>query len=187
MRKCFLAWPRSQSAVSEILVRWWNFQLLWIYFFVGERLGLWQDLVEIIFLFSRSGPYLVFECNFRFLQMPYFERQVIDNLGLKCPASSCKQVPFAAGAQGKPMHCRAMVWVENLTFSQNIYQQDASSLQESMQQQQLWCYFIFKFNLEEGFLPAKIFWGLLTQRFSYCFKIYYCLWGFYMCKSLLFL
>ena len=122
LRKCFLAWPRSRSAVGKILVRQWNFQLLWIYFFVDERLGLWQDLVEIIFLFRWSVPYLGFECNFRFLQMPYFGCQLTDNLGLKHPASSCKQVPFAAGAQGKPIHCRAMVWVENLTFSQNIYQ-----------------------------------------------------------------
>ena len=31
-----------------------------------------------------------------------------DNLGLTCPANSCKQVASAAGDQGKPKHCRAL-------------------------------------------------------------------------------
>ena len=31
-----------------------------------------------------------------------------DNLDLKCPANSCKQVAFAAGVQGKPKRSRAL-------------------------------------------------------------------------------
>ena len=48
--------------------------------------------------------------------------------------------------------------------------------------------FVFKVNFEDGFLPAKIFCGLLTQRFGYRFKISYCLIGaeaYYFYNSIL--
>ena len=41
------------------------------------------------------------------------------------------------------------------------------------------CDFVF-----QGFLPPKLFRGLLTQRFWYPFKLFYCLIGFYMRRRL---
>ena len=59
--KCWreLGWGVKLSANLNLIFCWW-------------RLELWQDLVEIIFLFRQSGPYLGFECNFHSLKMPYF-------------------------------------------------------------------------------------------------------------------
>ena len=99
------------------------------------------------------------------MQLPVFANALFwvsgHNLGLKRPANSCKQIAFAARAQGRPMHCRSMILVENLIFFK-IFICNASSPQESSQQQQLWCHFVFKVSFEDGFLPAKIFRGLLT-------------------------
>ena len=54
------------------------------------------------------------------MQFPFFANALFwasgHNLGLKHPANSCKGVAFAAGTQWKPMHCRVMIWAENLTF-----------------------------------------------------------------------
>ena len=55
---------------------------------------------------TSTGKYLGFECNFRFLQIPYFGRQV--TMWLKHPASSCNRVAFAAGVQKKPKRCKAL-------------------------------------------------------------------------------
>ena len=45
-------------------------------------------------------------------ELPFFANALFwasgDNLSLKYPASSCKQVAFAAGVQGKPKHRRAL-------------------------------------------------------------------------------
>ena len=46
------------------------------------------------------------------MQLPIFENALFwasgDNLGLKCPANSCKRVVFEAEVQGKPKRCRAL-------------------------------------------------------------------------------
>ena len=36
--------------------------------------GFWYKLIKVV-QGARAGPYLGFECNFCFLQMPYFGRQ----------------------------------------------------------------------------------------------------------------
>ena len=54
------------------------------------------------------------------MQLPVFANALFwvsgHNLGLKRPANSCKQIAFAARAQGRPMHCRSMILAENLFF-----------------------------------------------------------------------
>ena len=59
-----------------------------------------------------------------------------------------------------------VIWVQSLLFFRNISLTrffSCSQLQESSQQPQLRCHFVFKVNFEEGFLSSKIFCGLLTQ------------------------
>ena len=48
MRKYFPAWPRSRSAVGEILVRRGNFLLIWTKIFYWWKLPLWRDPAGII-------------------------------------------------------------------------------------------------------------------------------------------
>ena len=45
------------------------------FIFLMVKIRIIVRLVEIIFLFRQLEPCLGFECNFRFLQMPYFGRQ----------------------------------------------------------------------------------------------------------------
>ena len=47
-----------------------------LYMIIILSLTLEKKISDIIYLQSLSEPYLGFECNFRFLQMPYFGRQV---------------------------------------------------------------------------------------------------------------
>ena len=46
------------------------------------------------------------------MQLPFFANALFwakgDNLDLKHPANSCKQVAFSAGVQGKSKLCRAL-------------------------------------------------------------------------------
>ena len=82
-----------------------------------------------------------------------------------------------------------VIWVQSLIFFRNISLTrffSCSQLRESSQQPQLWCHFVFKVNFEEGFLPSKIFCGLLTMILV-LLVLFYCLTGFYMLRRLAFL
>ena len=55
-------------------------------------------------LYLVAGLYFGFEWNFCFFAYALF-RVLVDNLGLKRPANSCKGVAFAAGVQKEPKCC----------------------------------------------------------------------------------
>ena len=137
-------------------------------------------------MYMWSRPYLGFECNFRFFANALFWASG-HNLGLKHPANSCKGVAFAAGAQGKPMHCRAMIWAENLTFFSKYWFVTRFFITRNIAAATTVVPFCFQGHLWGGFPSSINFYGLLIQLLGYCFKISYCLLGFCICRSLLFL
>ena len=105
-------WSQIQLFVDSYLrVKIWSIEwLLPKILMIKEYCNLisWQHfkaLTELSDFFQacdfHTGSNLESECNYRFLQIPFFWASG-GNLGLKGPANSCKQVGFAAGVQGNP-------------------------------------------------------------------------------------
>ena len=105
-------WSQIQLFVDSYLrVKIWSIEwLLPKILMIKEYCNLisWQHfkaLTELSDFFQacdfHTGSNLGSECNYRFLQIPFFWASG-GNLGLKGPANSCKQVGFATGVQGNP-------------------------------------------------------------------------------------
>ena len=88
----------------------------------SDQLTAFKALTELSDFFQacdfHTGSNLGSECNYRFLQIPFFWASG-GNLGLKGPANSCKQVGFAAGVQGNPSAEEQLKQPKNLNSDSN--------------------------------------------------------------------